>query len=462
MRRFVALVVLAMLTGFAPPVAAKVYDPAFYTLANGLRIVVVPNRRAPVVHHMLWYKVGAADEEPGKSGLAHYLEHLMFKGTAAMPPGAYSKIIALHGGSDNAFTSHDVTAYFATVPADFLPQLMAMEADRMQGLALTADVARPELDVVLAERRQRTDDDPQGRFAEKMGQAVFGDHPYGRPVIGWRKEIADMDDAAATEFYRQWYAPNNAVLIVSGDVTPEKIAALAAATYGGIAPKKLPPRADLQANLKSRAQPETLTLKDPDVQQPLLQKVMIAPSYRATQGREAYALQVLAEILDGGAVGRLYKQLVVRQKLATGIDADYNPSVRGMAEFTILLALIPGLPHERVSAALDELLREIAQRGVSHTEVAQAIKRLQRQAVFARDSLQAPGHVFGQALTTGGTIAEVEDWPQRIGAVTLRDVNAAAAKLLNGTDSVTGILLPGGDSKSGKITSVRMPQGEIR
>lgn len=446
----------------AQPAAAKVYNPTTYTLANGLRIIVVPNHRAPVVHQMLWYRVGAADEELGKSGLAHYLEHLMFKGTPSLAAGAYSKALALQGGNDNAFTSHDYTAYFATVPVAYLPQLMWMEADRMRNLTLTAAVARPELAVVLAERRQRTDDDPQGRFSEKMQREVFGDHPYGRPVIGWRQEVEAMTDVTATEFYKQWYAPNNAILIVSGDVSPQQVAALAAATFGRLTTQALPARRDLSAIAVPHHAAASITVKDPDVQQPLLERIYVAPSYHSGRNKAAYALEVLEEILDGGEVGRMYRQLVVQQKLATGVDAGYTPSTRDRAEFTVALALAAGVDHERANGALDHLLQDIVKHGVTQTEVNQAIKRLQRQSIFARDSLMAPGYAFGVTLATGGTIADVENWPARIGAVTRAEVNNAARRLFAHADDVTGYLLPAdgkGGTRGGKI---HMPQGEIR
>jgi zinc protease len=453
---------LALSLLVAQPAAAKVYNPTTYTLANGLRIIVVPNHRAAVVHEMIWYRVGAVDEEPGKSGLAHYLEHLMFKGTPSVPAGAYSKALALQGGNDNAFTSHDYTAYFATVPASYLPQLMWMEADRMHNLALTAAVARPELDVVLAERRQRTDDDPQGRFAEKMQREVFGDHPYGRPVIGWRQEVEAMTDTTATAFYKKWYAPNNAILIISGDVTPERVAALAAATFGRLTTQTLPERRDLSAVTVPHHAAAVVTVKDPDVQQPLLERVYIAPSYHAGNNKSAYALEVLEEILDGGEVGRLYRQLVVQQKLATGVDAGYTPSARDRAEFTLALSLAAGVDHERANGALDHLLQDIVKHGVTQSEVTQAIKRLQRQSIFARDSLMAPGYAFGVTLATGGTITDVENWPARIGAVKLADVNNAARRLFAHADDVTGYLLPADGKASKRGGKIHLPQGEIR
>lgn len=457
LRLFLTILLAAFL--IPPPLAAEVYRPAFYRLANGLQIIIVPNHRAPVVHHMLWYRVGAVDEEAGKSGLAHYLEHLMFKGTPSIPPGAYSKIIALQGGDDNAFTSHDATAYFATVPAAFLPNLMAMEADRMGNLLLTDVLARPERDVVLAERRQRTDDDPHGRFAEKIEHAVFGNYPYGRPVIGWRKEVERMDSAAATAFYKKWYAPNNAVLVVSGDVMPEKVVALAAATYGRVAFRSLPPRKNLSRTLPRRGEEKIITVHDGDVQQPLLNRIFTAPSYHLAKERQAYALEVLEEILDGGAVGRLYKGLVVRDKVATGIDVSYSPSMRGWSEFRILVALSPGVNHKKAGAALQRLLNELNEKGVTQNEVSKAIERLQRQAIFSRDSLRAPGYAFGLALSSGGGLDEVENWPKRIGAVTLDDVNNAARELLRQA-GVTGYLLPEPGAKGSRPVSSPSLGGE--
>lgn len=460
-QRISRMVLLTLLLA-APPVAAKVYDPVTATLSNGLQIIVVPNHRAPVVHHMLWYRVGSVDEVEGKSGLAHYLEHLMFKGTTTIPPGGYSKAIAAVGGRENAFTSHYYTAYFATVPTDFLPQLMELEADRMHNLAITEEQADPEREVVLAERRQRTDDDPGGRFAEKMNKAIYGAHPLGRPVIGWRDEVRALSVEDAQDFYRQWYAPNNAVLIVSGDVTPEKVLQLAAATYGRLESQALPPRPETRKLYAPHKEPESLFVQDPDVQQVNIQRHYIAPSYHTATGYTPYALQVLAEILDGGSVGRLYRKLVMEKKVATETGADYDALDRDDGSFSIGLALPPKANVGQAARALDGLIADLLKRGVTEAEVKRAVKRMQEQAIFTRDHLMTPGYAFGQHLSLGLSVADVENWPDTIGRVTVAEVNDAARQVFGSKDYVTGYLLPDGKNKSGKVGKVTVPQGDIR
>ncbi len=446
----------------APNVAAKVYDPVTATLSNGLQIIVVPNHRAPVVHHMLWYRVGSVDEVEEKSGLAHYLEHLMFKGTATVPPGGYSKAIAAVGGRENAFTSHYFTAYFATVPADFLPQLMELEADRMHNLAITEEQAMPERDVVLAERRQRTDDEPGGRFAEKMNKAIYGTHPLGRPVIGWRDDIIGLSVEDAEDFYRQWYAPNNAILIVSGDVTPEKVLQIAAATYGRVESQPLPLRPETRTLYVPHKEPESLFVQDPDVRQVNIQRHYIAPSYQTATGYTPYALQVLAEILDGGAVGRLYRKLVMEKKIATETGADYDALSRDDGSFSIGLTLPPKANVGQSARALDALLADLVKRGVTESEVKRAIKRMREQAIFTRDHLMTPGYAFGQHLSLGLSVADVENWPDTIGRVTVTEVNAAARQVFGSKDYVTGYLIPDGKSPFAKVGKVTVPQGDIR
>ncbi len=460
-QRLSRLLLLALLL-LPMQVAAKVYDPVTATLSNGLQVIVVPNHRAPVVHHMLWYRVGSLDEVAGKSGLAHYLEHLMFKGTATVPPGGYSKAIAAVGGRENAFTAHDYTAYFATVPADFLPRLMELEADRMQNLVITDEQALPERDVVLAERRQRTDDDPGGRFSEKLNKAIYGAHPLGRPVIGWRDEVAALSAADAEAFYRQWYAPNNAILIVSGDVTPEKVFQLAAATYGRLESRPLPPRPETRALYQPRKQPESLFVQDPDVRQVNIYRHYIAPSYHTATGYTPYALQVLAEILDGGSVGRLYRKLVMDKKVVTETGVDYDPLARDDGSLTVGLTLPPKANVGQAARALDSLLAEVVQHGVTEAEVQRAIKRLREQAIFTRDHLMTPGYAFGQHLSLGLAVDDVENWPENIGRVTVTEVNAAARQVLGSQDYVTGYLLPDGKKPSGAVGKVTVPQGEIR
>ena len=238
------LLCLAALFLVALPGAARaaVFYPTSFTLANGLEVVVVPNHLAPVVSQMVWYKVGAADEVAGKNGLAHYLEHLMFRGTANVPPDEFSRSIAEQGGMDNAFTSYDYTAYFEEVASDRLPMVMQMEADRMQNLRILPETAGPELHVVLDERQQRTDNNPEGRFIEKLDHKFMPQYPYGRPVIGWKNEIEKLSVSDARIFYKNHYAPNNAVVVISGDVKVEDVMRLAAATYGRLPRRTIEPR----------------------------------------------------------------------------------------------------------------------------------------------------------------------------------------------------------------------------
>ena len=296
---------------------AVVFYPSDFTLSNGLQVVVVPNHLAPVVSQMVWYKVGAADEVAGKNGLAHYLEHLMFRGTSDVPADEFSKVIAAQGGRDNAFTSYDYTAYFEEVAADRLPMIMQMEADRMHNLRITPETAEPELHVVLDERQQRTDNDPEGRFIEKLDHQFMPHYPYGRPVIGWKREIDKLSVPDAQKFYKAHYAPNNAVVVISGDVTVEEVMRLAAATYGRVPQQDVAPR-----HVFAPAPPpkmHTFTKTDAGVEQPQIIWRFVAPSYATQKDNEAYAYEVLAEALDGGESGVLYQKLVAGQGAAAWI-----------------------------------------------------------------------------------------------------------------------------------------------
>ncbi len=435
-------VLLALFLTAAPvPTHAAVFHPQTFTLANGLQVVVVQNRLSPAVSHMVWYKAGAADEDPGRSGLAHFLEHMMFRGTDNIPPGAFSRIIAEQGGNDNAFTSYDYTAYYVNVAADRLPMVMQMEADRMQNLRLTPEVAAPELSVVLSERQQRTDNKPEGKFNEKTRAALFPDHPYGRPIIGHQAEVEKITADEALGFYKHHYAPNNAVVIISGNVELNEVMRLAAGTYGRLPPRDVPKREALPKPIEPRQ--KLVIMTDDRVRQPYMALHTVMPSYATAKGNEAYALEVLDEVLAGGEVGLLYRDLVVKQRIASAVDISYDPQERGSSAFAIAAVPQPGRGIHEIQKALADSLYGLAKKGVSAKEVEAAKGRLKRLAVFARDSLTAPGHVFGQALTAGQTVADVEAWPERIGRVTANDVNAALRDLVASRYRVTGMLLPG-------------------
>lgn len=427
----------------APPSAETrrgVFFPETFTLANGMRVVVVTNRRVPVVTHMVWYGVGGADEPRGKSGIAHFLEHLMFKATDEMAAGEFSRVVARNGGRDNAFTSWDYTAYFQNVARDRLELVMKMEADRMVDLRLTDEAVLPERDVVLEERRQRSENEPGDRLSEQLQAALFVHHPYGTPVIGWGHEIRGLDRADAEAFYRAWYAPNNAVLVVSGDVTAEELRPLAERYYGSIPARPVPERARVQEPPLSAER--RVILRDAEVRQPSLRRIYHAPSYRRGATEHAYALQVLSEILGGGATSRLHRELVLDRRLAIGAGSGYSPTALDLAAFGLYLTPAPGVEIERVEAAMDEVVDKALEEGVTAEEVETAKSRMQRDAIFARDSLQGPAYAFGMALTTGGTAEEVESWPARIAAVTTEQVNAAARHVLGQTGYATGVLLP--------------------
>jgi zinc protease len=435
------LALFAVLIAFAAgPAHAAVFDPETFTLDNGLQVVVIENHRVPVVTHMVWYKVGAADEAPGETGLAHFLEHLMFKGTDTIKPQEFSKIIAMNGGQDNAFTTHDYTAYFENVARDRLDLVMKMEADRMQNLRLTDAVVLPERDVVREERRSRVDNDPGALLSEAMAAATYLNLPYRRPVIGWDHEIRELGTRKAIGFYRRHYAPNNAILVVAGDVTAAELRPLAEKYFGPI------PRRDVAPRVRPKEPPhhaeKRVVLKDARVNQPEWVRNYLAPSYTEGESKYTAALQVLAQILGGDSSGRLYRSLVVQGKLAAGVGAYYNPASVDLTEFTFVASPQPGVSLEKIESGIDAEIAKLLDQGVSGDELARAKKQLVAQATYARDSMTVAARLFGVALATGGTADQVESWPDRIAAVTAGQVDEAAAAVLRSENSTTGELLP--------------------
>ncbi|HYD66915.1 pitrilysin family protein [Azospirillum sp.] len=450
-RRFVlaGALLLAAPVALAPPIPAAaqtktvekgVFFPETFTLPNGMQVVVVTNRRVPVVTHMVWYRVGAADEERGTSGIAHFLEHLMFKGTEKLAPGAFSRIVAKNGGRDNAFTSWDYTAYYQNVARDRLELVMSMEADRMANLRLTDEVVLPERDVVLEERRQRTDNEPASRLSEQMNATLYVHHPYGIPIIGWPQEIAKLTRADAEAWYKAWYTPNNAILVVAGDVTAEELKPLAEKYYGPVAPRAVPERKRVEEPPLSAAR--RVILRDAEVRQPAMHRAWVAPSYRRDPDGHAYALQVLAEVMSSGATGRLYRSLVVEQKIATSAWLGYSPTAWDATALSVGASPAAGVSMDKLEAALEREVAKLLESGVTAEEVATAKRRMLAEAAYARDSLTGPAQALGAALATGQSVDDVENWPVRIDAVTADQVNAAARSVLSKPNHVTGLLLP--------------------
>ncbi|WP_022726697.1 M16 family metallopeptidase [Fodinicurvata sediminis] len=441
MRHFLAPLAIFIALSLALSAKAQVFEPESFTLDNGLQVVVVPNDRAPILTHMIWYRVGSADEPPGKSGIAHFLEHLMFKGTDKIEPGEFSRLVAREGGQDNAYTSYDFTAYFQTIASDRLDMVMELEADRMTGLLLEESEVNPERDVVLEERRSRVDNEPSSQLSEMVSAALYLHHPYGLPIIGWENEIRALDQTDALDFYETWYAPNNAILIVAGDTTVEEVRRLAETHYGDIPQRAVPERQRVEEPRQWASR--RVELADPKVGQPSVTIQYLAPSYNTSledsTDATPYALQVLDELM-GGRTGRLYQELVVEQEIAAGAGAGYRANSLDLSEFSISVTPRNGddlaKAEEALRAEIDRLLDE----GVSEEEVEQARQRLMDSVAYAQDSVSGPAHFIGRALTTGQDLEDIEAWPERIGQVTAEEVEAAAALVFDPDRSVTGVL----------------------
>lgn len=445
--RRAAILAAAAAFALSTPAGARVFSPDSFTLDNGMQVVVVANHRAPVVTHMVWYRAGAMDQAPGRTGAAHLLEHLMFKGTEAYPDGVFSQIVARNGGRENAFTSQDFTGYFQSVAADRLELMMSLEADRMVNLVLQQEDIDTEREVVREERRSRIENEPGSRLNEQATAAFYMNHPYGRPVIGWDHEIQTLTRDNLMDFYRSWYAPNNAILVVVGDVTVDLVRPLAEKYYGAIPARDLPARVDWREPPAVAA--KRITLADPQVRQPSWSRRYRAPGYVYGDSEHAYPLEVLADILGGGTTSRIYRSLVVEQKLAAAAGAWYQPTSRGPTSFGFYGSPLPGGGLDAIEAAIEAEVAKLLLDGVTGEEVQRAIDRLQAEAIYARDSLRAPAQVMGRGLVIGMSVEEIEAWPDLIGAVTVEAVNAAARAVLSGDAALTTQLLPKDDTGKG-------------
>ena len=438
LKSIVAGVIVSILS--ATSVAAGVFNPQTITLKNGMQVVVVENHRVPVVTHMVWYRVGSADEGPGETGIAHFLEHLMFKGTKKRKPGEFSAIVARNGGQENAFTSTDHTAYYQTLAVDRLELVMEMEADRMTNLVITDKEVEPERQVVLEERRSRVDNNPGSILSEHVSGALFLNHPYRNPVIGWEHDIRALDIKRILAFYKRWYAPNNAILVVAGDITMEKLKPLAEKYYGAIPAQ--PPVTRNRAKEPPQKAERRVVLRDKRVRQASWQRSFLAPGLQWGAKQHAYPLEVLSDIIGGGASGRLYRHLVIEKKLAVSAGAFYSGDDRGPGRFVFSASPRTGVSMEALEKAMETEIAEIITVGVTIDEVSRAIERMQAEAVFARDSLSGGARSLGGALAAGLGIDDVESWPERIAAVTPDQIQAAAKAVFDTNRSVTGMLLP--------------------
>jgi zinc protease len=411
-----------------------------FKLDNGLEVVVIPDHRAPVVTHMIWYKVGAADETPGKSGLAHFLEHLMFKGTEKNPGDTFSQDVAEIGGQENAFTTSDYTGFYQRVPREHLKEMMALEADRITGLVLTDEVVKPELNVVLEEQNMRVANNPVGRLGEQMDAALYLNHPYGRPAIGWRQEIEKLSRDDALAFYRRFYTPNNAVVIVAGDVSADEVKADAEATYGKVAQRaENNPRQRPMEPLQEA--PRTVTLADSRVEQPSVTRNYLVPSETTAKPGESEALDVLTSVIGSGSNSRLYRTLVVDKGIALNAGASYASTALDYAKLGVYGVPKPGVSLSQVEAGIDAVLADVIEHGVTADELDSAKNRLIAEAVYAQDNQATLARWYGAAIACGETVDMVQAWPDHVRAVTAADVQAVARQWLDRRRSVTGYLV---------------------
>lgn len=430
-----AALVAASLAG-----SALAGDVTHFTLDNGLEAVVIEDHRAPVVVHMVWYRAGSADEVPGKSGVAHFLEHLMFKGTDDLAPGEFSKTVAANGGSDNAFTSYDYTAYFQRIAADRLDLVMGMEADRMRDLILSEDDWKTELQVIIEERNQRTDSDPAAIFGEQRRAAQYLNHPYGRPVIGWRHEMEALTRTDALDWYRRYYAPNNAILVVAGDVTPDEVRALAGQHYGpleptpGLAPRQ---RVSEPPQLAERR----LRFPDARVAQPYVMRTYLAPERDPGDQTRAAALTILAELLGGNsATSVLGRALVFDSGCALYASAFYDGLSLDDTTFTLVAVPAADIGLDELEADMDAAIARFIDEGVNSDQFERVKTQLMAAEIYARDNVEGLARRYGEAMATGLSVEDVTAWPETLMAVTEADVIAAARELFDRRRAVTGYL----------------------
>ena len=411
-----------------------------FTLQNGLELVVIEDHRAPVVTHMVWYRIGASDEAPGHSGIAHFFEHLMFQGTDDLAPGEFSATVEAQGGNDNAFTSYDYTAYFQRVAADRLDLMMQMEADRMRDLTLSEEDVATERQVIVEERGQRTDSDPGALLNEQMQAAQFLNHPYGRPVIGWMHEIKALSREDALAFYRANYAPNNAIVVVAGDVTPEAALKMAETHYG-----PLKPSTDIVPRVRPSEPPQLgerrIVLEDERVSEPYVIRSYLAVERNPGDQRKAAALTLLAEVLGGNpTTSVLARDLQFKRGVATWSAAFYDGTSVDPDTFGVYVMPVPGVSLADAEAALDEVIATFLKEGVNPEELARIKTQVRASTIYARDNAEGLARMYGQALAVGLTVKDVQDWPDILQSVTEEEIMAAAAEVFDKRRAVTGWL----------------------
>ena len=433
--------ITALATSLVVAGGAHAANVSNFKLDNGLEVVVLEDKRAPVVVHMVWYRVGSADEPKGKSGIAHYLEHLMFKGTDTTEPGEFSDLVAANGGRDNAFTSWDYTGYFQRVAADRLELMMQMEADRMVNLSIAPEFVDSERDVVLEERNQRIENDPGALLGEQRRAAQYMHHPYAIPIIGWKHEIEALTVEDAVEFYEAHYAPNNAILVVAGDVTPDEVRQLAEIHYGSI-----PANPDIQPRERVAEPPQLaerrLVFEDPRVAQPYVVRSYLAPERDNGDQREAAALNLLSRILGGSqTTSVLAQKLELEQQASIYTDASYRGQSLDDTTFTLFTAPPEGMSLQEAEDKLDAAIAEFLAEGVDPEQLDRIKAQVRGSLIYDADSVSRLANRYGSALTSGLTVADVEAWPDIIDSITGEEIIAAAERVFDRRKAVTAWLM---------------------
>jgi len=410
------------------------------TLKNGMRVIVKVDQRSPVVVSQIWYRIGSMDERPGKTGISHVLEHMMFKGTKKLKPGEFSKIIARNGGRENAFTSHDFTAYFQTLERSRLPVAMELEADRMHNLVIDQNELSREVPVVMEERRLRTEDKPEGRLYEAFRKAAFQVHPYGRPIIGSMDDLRSLTVDDVQSWYRQWYSPQNATLVVVGDVEPGEVFRLARKYFADIPRKELPKR-DIVVEPQQKA-PRRVTVKAP-AQVPRLLVGYHTPVITAGGKHwEPYALDVLAGVLDGGESARFSRSLVRGQQIASSAGASYDAVARAPSQFLLDATPANGKSIADVETALLAEIEKIKSEPITQQELDRVKAQVTASDVYQRDSMFYQGMEIGTLVMSGLDYRIGDQYVDRINAVTARQVQDVARRYLTRENMTVAVLEP--------------------
>ncbi len=433
MTRLIAALAFVM-TAFS----AQAAEVTAFTLDNGMEVVVIEDHRAPAVTHMVWYRVGSADEPVGASGVAHFLEHLLFKATDVLESGEFSATVAANGGSDNAFTSYDYTAYFQRIAADRLELMMQMESNRMNNLAITADDIETERNVVLEERNQRTENNPNALAREQFRAALYQNHRYGVPIIGWKHEMEQLDLQDALDFYDLYYSPNNAILVVAGDVQPDEVRALAEQYYGVIPAEDQLPERVRPEEPPQRAE-RRITYVDPRVSQPYVTRSYLAPERDPGAQEEAAALVYLAELLGGSSfTSDLGRALQFDTQTAIYTNASYNGDWLDDATFSVTVVPTAGVSLSEAEAAMDAVIADFMDADIDDARMESIRTQLRASEVYALDDVGGLARRYGAALTQSLTIEDVQAWPDILQSVTEDQIKAAAAKVFNRDQAVTG------------------------